>query len=50
MPAFTIISNAIAIIKNQAKPVLVDSDPDTWNMNVKHVQKKITSKTSGPIS
>ena len=31
MPTFTIISNANAIIKNLATPVLVDVDLNTWN-------------------
>ena len=44
-PAFTIISNANAIIKNFAKVVLVDSDPTTWNINIDDIKKKITSRT-----
>lgn len=44
-PAFTIISNANAIIKNFAKVVLVDSDPITWNINIDEIKKKITSRT-----
>ena len=39
MPAFTIISNAIAIIKNGAKPVLVDSDIETWNIKIEDIEK-----------
>jgi len=45
MPAFTIISNAIAIIKNNAKPVLIDSNLDNWNINIKDIQKKISKRT-----
>ena len=45
MPTFTIISCASAVIKRGAKPVLVDSDPDTWNMNVKAIEDLITSRT-----
>jgi perosamine synthetase len=45
MPSFTIISCAAAIIRAGAKPVLVDSDPDTWNMNVDELEDKITPKT-----
>tara|TARA_B100000795_G_scaffold181661_1_gene137681 strand:- start:759 stop:1895 length:1137 start_codon:yes stop_codon:yes gene_type:complete len=45
MPSFTIISNAIAIIKNFAKPVLIDSDLVTWNIDVHKIEKKITKKT-----
>ena len=45
MPSFTIISNAIAIIKNFAKPVLIDSDLDTWNIDIQKIEKKINKKT-----
>ena len=42
VPAFTIISNANAIIKNFAKAVLVDSDPVTWNVNIDDLKNKIS--------
>jgi len=45
MPTFTIISNAISIIKNHAKPVLIDSDINSWNINIDDIKKKITKKT-----
>ncbi|MBD5492116.1 MAG: DegT/DnrJ/EryC1/StrS family aminotransferase [Lachnospiraceae bacterium] len=45
MPAFTIISCAMAVTKLGAIPVLVDSDLHTWNMNVDEVEAKITPKT-----
>ena len=45
MPAFTIISNAMAIIKSSAKPVLVDVDINTWNIKIEDIEKKITKKT-----
>ncbi|HXU28028.1 MAG TPA: DegT/DnrJ/EryC1/StrS family aminotransferase [Bacteroidia bacterium] len=45
MPAFTIISCASAIIKMGAKPVLVDSNLQTWNMDVNQIEIKITPKT-----
>jgi perosamine synthetase len=45
MPAFTIISCAAAIVRAGAKPVLVDSEPLTWNMDVNQIEQKITSKT-----
>lgn len=45
MPTFTIISCAAPIVRVGAKPVLVDSDPKTWNMDVSQIEKKITSKT-----
>jgi len=45
IPSFTIISNAMAIIKNHAKPILIDVDINTWNIKVDDIEKKITSKT-----
>lgn len=45
MPTFTIISCAMAITKLGAKPVLVDSDIDTWNMNINEIEAKITDRT-----
>ncbi len=45
MPAFTIISCAAAIVRAGAKPVLVDSDPHTWNMDIAQVESKITPRT-----
>lgn len=45
MPAFTIISCAAAIVRAGAVPVLVDSDPVTWNMDVSRIEERITPKT-----
>ena len=45
MPAFTIISCAAAIVRAGAKPVLIDSDPATWNMDVTQIEAKITPAT-----
>ena len=45
MPAFTIISCAMAVTKLGAVPVLVDSDLHTWNMNVEEIEEKITDRT-----
>ena len=45
MPSFTIISCAIAALRLGAKPVLVDIDPETWNMDVSQIESKITPKT-----
>jgi perosamine synthetase len=47
LPAFTIISCAAAIVRAGALPVVVDCDPYTWNMDVKQIEEKITSKTKG---
>ncbi|MDD5558642.1 DegT/DnrJ/EryC1/StrS family aminotransferase [Candidatus Methylomirabilis sp.] len=45
IPAFTIISCAAAIVRAGAIPVLVDCEPDTWNMDVDEVERKITPRT-----
>ena len=45
MPSFTIISCALAVMAVGAKPVLVDSDPDTWCMDVRQVEERLTSRT-----
>lgn len=46
MPTFTIISCAAAVVRSRAIPVLVDVNPQTWNMEVEQVKAKITSKTA----
>ncbi|MDH3973172.1 MAG: DegT/DnrJ/EryC1/StrS family aminotransferase [Deltaproteobacteria bacterium] len=45
MPAFTIISPAASVVRAGGIPVLVDSDPFTWNMDISQVERKITEKT-----
>jgi perosamine synthetase len=45
MPSFTIISCAIAALRFGAKPVLVDIEPVTWNIDVDLIESKITSRT-----
>jgi perosamine synthetase len=45
MPAFTIISCAAAVVRAGATPVLVDSDPVTWNMDVGQIESRITPRT-----
>ena len=45
LPTFTIISCIQQIIRSGATPVLIDSDPLNWNMNVSQIEAKITKKT-----
>jgi perosamine synthetase len=45
LPTFTIISCAAAVVRAGATPILVDSDPCTWNMNADEVKKRITGRT-----
>lgn len=45
MPSFTICSTAFAAIYCGAKPVFVDSEPDTWNIDPQKIESKITRRT-----
>ena len=45
IPTFTIISCAASVIRAGAVPVVVDSDPVTWNMDVNQLEDRITAKT-----
>lgn len=45
LPTFTIISCAAAVVRAGATPVVVDSDPLIWSMDVSKIEEKITSKT-----
>jgi perosamine synthetase len=45
MPTFTIISCASAVVRAGGKPVLVDSDPLTWCMDLEQVAAAITPRT-----
>ena len=49
IPNFTIISNALAVIRQQAKPVLIDCDLENWNIKIEDIEKKITKKTKAII-
>ncbi len=49
MPTFTIISPAQSVVRAGATPVLVESDPLTWNMDTTQIEAKITSKTKAII-
>lgn len=45
IPAFTIISCALACIYNNLVPVFVDADSDTWTIDVSKIEEKITKNT-----
>ncbi len=45
LPTFTIISCIAQIVRSGARPVLVDSDPVTWNMDVGQIESRITPQT-----
>lgn len=45
LPAFTIISCAAPIVRAGAIPVVIDSDPQTWNIDVAKIEERITKRT-----
>jgi len=45
MPTFTMIATANSIRYTGATPVLVDSEMDTWNIDVTKIEAKITNHT-----
>ena len=49
IPAFSIISTALCVIKLGLKPVLVDCDLYSWNIKIDSLIKKITKKTKAII-
>ena len=49
LPTFTIISCVNQVVRSGAKPVLVDSNPVTWNMDVTQIESKITQRTKAII-
>jgi perosamine synthetase len=49
IPTLTYIATANAATYCGATPVLVDSDPDSWNISVEDIEKKVTPKTKGII-
>jgi perosamine synthetase len=45
LPSFTIISCASAIVRAGAIPIVVDCQPDTWNLDPNLLAAKITART-----
>ena len=45
VPAFTIISCALAVLRAGARPVLIDSEPRTWCLDVAQLEAKVTRRT-----
>jgi len=44
IPNFTIISNAIAVLKENLNIKLIDCNIKDWNMDISQIKKKITKK------
>ncbi|MBU0597476.1 DegT/DnrJ/EryC1/StrS family aminotransferase [Patescibacteria group bacterium] len=49
VPTFTFISTAEVVVLEQAKPIFVDIDPKTFNIDPSKIEEKITSKTKAII-
>ncbi|MFH1331905.1 MAG: DegT/DnrJ/EryC1/StrS family aminotransferase [archaeon] len=49
IPDMTFIATANAVTYTGAKPVLVDIEPDTWNMDPRKLEEKINDKTKAII-
>lgn len=49
VPALTFVSTASVVLQERAKPVFVDIEPDTFNMDPKDLEKKITKRTKAVI-
>ncbi len=45
IPTFTMIGSANAVVYSGAKPVLIDSEPNTWNIDVDKIEEKLTPRT-----
>ncbi|MDD5331735.1 MAG: aminotransferase class I/II-fold pyridoxal phosphate-dependent enzyme [Candidatus Nanoarchaeia archaeon] len=49
IPSLTFIATANAVRYCNATPILVDSDKETWNMDPKKIEERITPKTKAII-
>jgi len=45
IPTFTMIATANAVTYLGARPVLVDAEPCTWNLDIEQVESRITPRT-----
>tara|TARA_B100000886_G_scaffold305661_1_gene237543 strand:- start:39761 stop:40891 length:1131 start_codon:yes stop_codon:yes gene_type:complete len=45
VPTFTIISCISEILRRRIKPIFIDVNPRTWNIDVEKIERKISAKT-----
>ena len=50
VPSDTFVATANAVVYSGAKPVFADSDPDTFNISPKEVERKITPRTRALVA
>lgn len=49
VPTLTFVATPNAVSYCGARPVFIDSEPDTWNLDVRQLESKITSRTKAII-
>src|SRR5262245_55546796 len=49
LPPFTFFATAGSVLRAGARPVFVDIDPETWNLDPNQVEKKLTRRTRAII-
>lgn len=49
VPSLTFIATANAVTYTGAKPIFIDSEPDTWNIDPTQIEKAINEKTKAII-
>lgn len=49
MPSFTFVSTANAVVRQGGRPVFVDIEPDTWNLDPTQLESHITPRTKGIV-
>ena len=49
IPTFTMIATANAVAYTGATPILVDAEPDTWNIDPAQIEARITQRTRAII-
>ena len=47
VPAYTYVASATCVLQNNCIPILVDIDPDTYNIDPARVEEAITDRTRG---
>lgn len=50
IPTLTFVATANTVVYCGARPVLVDSEPDTWNIDPSRIEEKITARTKAIIA
>ena len=50
LPANTYIASILALTENKLKPILVEPNPETFNLSIEGVRKNLTSKTKAVLS